>query len=288
MCDADDPAVRDAAAWLDTARRLAADGALTDAIAAYESAVRVLDRPAGDGGWRITVLGGFSVSVDGRPVALSPLRPQHRMLLQVLSAHAGRSLGDRRICAWFWPDADPGTARHRLAVGVSAIRSVLSAAGGPQLVRGTDGYRLRIDGGSTDAGRFQRLLTVAGAAPREERVPRWENALAAYGGSLLPAAGDADWVVAERDRLQTLALGLASDLADAHARAGRPRDVVRVARGGLRHDRSHDRLWRRLVTALTELGEPAAAATARREYGEVLADLGVFGRPVGDRRLHSA
>ena len=119
-------------------------------------------------------------------------------------------------------------------------------------------------------------------------MPRWENALAAYSGSLLPAAGDADWVVAERDRLQTLALGLASDLADAHARAGRPRDVVRVARGGLRHDRSHDRLWRRLVTALTELGEPAAAATARREYGEVLADLGVFGRPVGDRRLHSA
>ena len=34
--------------------------------------------------------------------------------------------------------------------------------------------------------------------------------------------------------------------------------------------------------------EPAAAATARREYADVLEDLGVVAWPVEQRRLHTA
>ena len=287
MCRPDDPAAREAAAWLDAARRLVADGELPAAVAAYERMALLVDRDAAEAGCRITVLGGFEVSVAGRPVDLSGLRPQHRALLQVFAVHADRVLSDRRLCAWFWPDADPEAARHRLAVGVSAIRTLLAAAGGTQLVRTSEGYRLRLDGDATDAGRFERLLVTARAARRDERLPRLESALAAYRDALLPAV-DAEWVLAERDRLQNLALGAAVDLAEAHARAGRFVDTVRVARIGLGHDRTCDRLWRRLVGALTEIGEPAAAATARRQYTEVLADLGVVAWPTTGRRLRSA
>lgn len=288
MCRPDDRTATEAAAWVSTARRLAAAGALTDAMAAYERAFGALDRPGSDSGWRIDVLGGFRVLVGDRPVDLGTLRPQHRVLLQVLCAHAGRPVPDARLIGWFWPDAEPAPARHRLTVGVSALRSLLTATGGPVLVRDEDGYVLRMDGDGTDARTFERLLTAARVARREDRVPRLELALAAYGGDLLPAAGEAEWVLAERDRLRDGALWAAAELADAHARAGRPREVVRVARAGLRWDRHHDRLWRRLVGALTELAEPAAAAKARREYTAVLADLGVVAWPTADRTRTSA
>jgi hypothetical protein len=40
-------------------------------------------------------------------------------------------------------------------------------------------------------------------------------------------------------------------------------------------DRFHDPLWRLLITAQERAGQPGAAARSRREYGAVLADLGV-------------
>ncbi len=262
--------------WVAHARGLAAAGRWTEAAAAYERALTELGRvevPSGGGiaGTHIRLLGGFAVSLDDGPVGLDALRPQHRELLQVLCVFAGRPLTDGQLCAWFWPDAAPDRARHRLAVGVSALRAL---PGLPPVARTPSGYRLALDG-ETDVQRFERLVAIARAAGPSDRVAALQEAFTAYSGALLPAAGPREWLVVERDRLRTTAVGLGAELAERHARAGRHRDVVRVARAGLRIDRHHDRLWRRLVTALTELGEPAAAATARRDYTAVLVDLGV-------------
>lgn len=290
--------------WVSFARELADAGWWADAVTAYESALGVLgidggfegalrgfggalgglgnggtgvgtsgaSRVAGAGSWQVELLGGFEIRDAGGPVDLAGLRPQHRQLLQVFCVFAGRPLSDRRLCAWFWPDADQDRARHRLAVGVSALRSL---PGGPVVERVGAGYRLLTADLETDVGRFERRLAAARVVTGAQRVARLEEAFAAYRGPLLPDAGSDEWVQDERDRLRDAAVDVAAELAERHAKLGRPRDVVRVARAGLRIDRHHDRLWRRLVTALTALGEPAAAATARQEYTAVLADLGV-------------
>ncbi|MEO5832969.1 MAG: BTAD domain-containing putative transcriptional regulator [Nakamurella sp.] len=274
--------------WLSFARELAEAGWWADAVTAYETALTGLDATVGGAFvaagartsaprvWRIQVLGGFAVSDGGGPADLTGLRPQHRELLQVLCVFAGGSVSDRQLCGWFWPDADPDRARHRLAVGVSALRSLVGA---PVVERIPAGYRLQPAYVDTDAQRFERSVSAARRAAGTQRVARLEDAFAAYAGPLLPAADASEWVMAERDRLRDAAVDVAAELADRHARVGRHRDVVRVARAGLRLDRYHDRLWRRLVTGLTALGEPAAAATARREYTAVLADLGVVTLP---------
>ncbi|WP_157970742.1 AfsR/SARP family transcriptional regulator [Nakamurella deserti] len=284
----------DASSWVAMARRLAADGALPEAVAAYERAVRSFDRPGRDAGGstgpavRVRLFGAFELRIDGVPVGSAGLRPQHHALLQALCVHAGRAVPDTRLGEWFWPDAEPGRVRHRVAVGVSALRSMLTAAGGPSLIRDRDGYRLVLAHDGTDVRRFDQLAADARGGRREGRTERLEAAFAAYGGTLLPGAGEAAWVVEERDRVRARASWVAAELADAFARAGRPRDVVRVTRTALRWDRCQDRLWRRLVAALTDLAEPAAAAAARREYTAMLDDLGVVAWPAAGRRLHSA
>ena len=51
--------------------------------------------------------------------------------------------------------------------------------------------------------------------------------------------------------------------------------AIQVTRHALALDRYQDGLWRRLIDALAADGQPAAAAAARREYAQVLAELDV-------------
>lgn len=271
MSGVDEPVLHD---WLGFARELAEAGWWADAVTAYEQALAALPGgtvAASTHGWQVELLGGFTVRRSGVVVDLAALRPQHRALLQVLCLFADEVVSDQRLCGWFWPDAAPDRARHRLAVGISALR----ATGMSSVERATGGYRMRLGGGDTDVRRFGRRLILARSTTGPARTRRLEEALAAWSGPLLPLSGDAEWVLGERDRLCDAAVDVAAELAQRYARDGRHHEVVRVSRAGLRIDRHADRLWRCLVAALAALGEPAAAATARREYRDVLADLGV-------------
>jgi DNA-binding SARP family transcriptional activator len=71
------------------------------------------------------------------------------------------------------------------------------------------------------------------------------------------------------------AAGACARLAELHLDAGDPRAAVEVARRGVEIDPFADPLWRALVSGYARTGDAAAAARARREYAEVLAELGV-------------
>jgi serine/threonine-protein kinase PknK len=230
--------------------------------------------------WVVT-MGGFAIEVDGRPLDLAPLRPRARSLLRRLSVQPGMAVHREILQEDLWPDLDGEAGRHRLQVAVSAVRTLLRCAlgerSGELLVRDGEAYRLAVPATAVDLGRLRRAMEAAESAERQGRDQRpvLEEVLDLYRGELLPEEGPAEWVVEARRELTEQVLACACRLATLELDAGDPSAATRAARCGLAVDRFHDPLWRLLITAQERAGQPGAAARSRREYGAILAELGV-------------
>ena len=77
----------------------------------------------------VTCLGGFELTVNGRAVDLSVLRPRARSVLHLLATHAPRPVHRDVLCAALWSDNDAESALRSLQVAVSSVRKQLERAG---------------------------------------------------------------------------------------------------------------------------------------------------------------
>jgi DNA-binding SARP family transcriptional activator len=201
----------------------------------------------------------------------------------MLAVHMPRAL-HRETLLQLWPGLPGEQATHSLHVAVSSLRSLLA----PQAPRGSarmverrgETYVLVLPpGSSADLLAFDEAAEEARRARRAGRVAAEVDALTRatglYRGELLPEDGAAEWVVGERERVRlSAALGCAR-LAELRTAAGDPEDAVVVARRGVGIDPLADGCWRSLIAAYDRLGDSAAAARARREYVDVLHELGI-------------
>jgi LuxR family maltose regulon positive regulatory protein len=242
------------------------------------------ERPAPAGGLEIRCFGGLSVSVDGRPLDLRPVKPRARMLLRMLAAHSGRPVHREVLQEALWPEADHETGIHNLQVAMSSLRQVLEpgvARGGSAfLVRDGDAYRLGLPAGaSIDVLSFEAALgsglAARAAGQTAAVVAACAQALALYTGELLPEDGPAEWVVRLRERYRGRAVEAARLLAETLLEAGDNAGAVDAAAAGLHADRYSDALWRLVISARERSGDPVAAARARRDYLAMLDELGV-------------
>jgi DNA-binding SARP family transcriptional activator len=242
----------------------------------------------------IRCFGRFSILNRGENLDLGVVRPRVRMLLRLLTIHAGSNVHREVISEALWPAADAAAAAHGLQVAISSLRGVLE----PGIGRGEshfvlhdgEGYRLAvppdafIDVISFDAaveqGRRSRShgdLVAAEAAFR--------RALGLHRGELLAEDGPADWVVDRREECRAGAIEAAEGVAEAALLLGDPDRAARACRAGLSIDRYHDPLWRLLIASRHQAGDSGAAIRARQEYEVVLATLGVEAvRSQGDPR----
>jgi DNA-binding SARP family transcriptional activator len=230
----------------------------------------------------IRLFGGLRVEVDGVPLDLGFLKPRARTLLRLLAAQGGRPLHREVIQAALWPDATSESAARNLHVAISSLRQALepgvARAGFTLLVRDGDAYclasgpELRIDlvAFECDVGAGRRARTTGDAA---RAIACLEAALDRWTGDLLPEDGAADWAVEQRERCRSLAAEAAEWLAQLRLADGDPAGAARAAAKGLRVERYHDPLWRLLVAARDEAGDPVAASRARAEYRRVLSEL---------------
>jgi DNA-binding SARP family transcriptional activator len=232
----------------------------------------------------VRCIGGFTVLRDGAPVALDALRPQHQSLLRALALHAPLPVHRERLLEWFWEGRDPERAQHSLQVAISALRGLLdrpTATPATSVVRRTGGgYALHLGAADRhDVRRVERHLAAGRSALERGDVEGGRRSLAAGVGELtadvLPDDGPAEWVTGERDEVRGSVVRACQTLADLCTAAGDGPAAIHVTRHALALDRYQDGLWRRLIDALTSDGQPAAAAAARREYAQVLAELGV-------------
>lgn len=232
----------------------------------------------------IRCFGPVEVLVGGAALDLGVIKPRVRSLLRVLALHAGRPVHRDRLVDWLWPaEGDSRVGTRNLQVAVSSLRQVLepgvARGAATVVVREGDTYRLHLPDGAFDLVDFDRWITagreavVAGDVPLAVDV--LDRALGLYRGELLADEGIAEWVLAERDRLQ-VAAGDASQLrAELLLDSGRPGDAVAEAERGLRIDQYRDALWRLLIRAGESAGDPASARRNQERYQAVLRELGL-------------
>jgi DNA-binding SARP family transcriptional activator len=230
----------------------------------------------------VRCLGHFELTVDGRPLDTSGIRPRNLALLRLLCLHANRPVHREQLVEWIWPGRSPAQGGHSLQVAISALRRVLEPEHAPGqwsiLRREGSVYRLTLDGDDdADIRVVERHLAAAAAAGRtgnaEAVAAHSQRAIAAYSGDLLPDDGPAEWVVAEREQLQRRIAEAFEHLSKLAADAGDHDEAARLAEEGLALDRYRDRLWQRAIGSLDAAGNHAAARATRERYERLLAEL---------------
>ena len=149
--------------------------------------------------WRLTLLGGFSLQSDHQ--TLDRLRSRAAtVLLAKLALSPQRDVPREGLTDLLWPDAQAEVGRSRFRQTLSLLRAVLEPPGGPPVLHADRrSLRLVTDAVWCDAIEFEH------AARRSDHAA----AKSLYRGELLPGFYD-EWVLEERERLESLADGLAS------------------------------------------------------------------------------
>jgi LuxR family transcriptional regulator, maltose regulon positive regulatory protein len=227
-------------------------------------------------------LGGFALKIDGKVFEESLAKPMERSVLHLLSARVGEKVHREEIVEALWPEADPHAGRHRLQVAVSSLRRLLAqfADGLQLLAREGDNYSLVLPADAdVDRWKVEGHLRAAADARFAGDVVAERSALygavTAYGGSLLPMDGPAEWAQEPRLQLQTAVADAAARLAHLLADSGDFQGVAEIGRRGLSVDRFRDDLWRICIDAAERSGNQADATRTRKAYDNLLVELGV-------------
>ncbi len=232
----------------------------------------------------IRCFGGFSIAIKGRPVDLTTIKPRVRAVLRLLAIHAGNPVHREVLQTAFWPDADADTGARNLHVAVSSLRSWLEPGvgrgGSSLLLREGDAYRLAIQADAeVDLVQFSKALAAARVARLrggvDAVITHFQQVLELYAGELLPEDGPAEWAIEPRERFRAGALEAAQGLAELLLKQGDPAAAANACATGLWIDRLHDPLWKLLIQAREQAGDPGAASRARRDYARVLEELGL-------------
>ena len=167
-----------------------------------------------------------------------------------------------------------GTTRNTLQTKVSSLRRALGDAA--SVTGSSAGYTLEVDPGAVDALEVVRLAAQASrfraagdlSAAREASA----TGLAMFKGDILSAAGESEWVVPHRARLEEVRLGLLEDDLAARLELGTSGDVVGELEALVRLHPEREGLWALLMVALYRDGRQADALAAYQRARTWLAD----------------
>jgi DNA-binding SARP family transcriptional activator len=147
---------------------------------------------------RVTLLGGFRVEVDGTPTPAGGwARRSAAALVKLLALAPGRGMHREEVMDLLWPDESPDQSAPRLHKAAHFARRATGRADAVVL-RGDVAWLFPEGDVVVDAVRFEELARVAVAAG--DRALAGE-ALAWYGGELLPGDRYDDWATERRELL---------------------------------------------------------------------------------------
>ncbi len=174
---------------------------------------------------RVHLFGGLHLERYGVSVGL-PATRSARLLLAYLLIHADRWHERAFLAGLLWPDAPEADARRRLRQALWRLRRVF-----PDLH--SDRNRVSV---ALDEGMWVDVVAFQDAIRRGEeadiyltRIHAWQDAVASYGGMLLPGFYE-DWVLLERERLHQSFLRALDELIQHYMREGRYEVALRFAR----------------------------------------------------------
>jgi DNA-binding SARP family transcriptional activator/tetratricopeptide (TPR) repeat protein len=219
----------------------------------------------------LSVLGRFSLTRSGRPVALSAGRgPQ---LLKLLAA-AGGQLPSEVVIDSLWPDADLEAGRNRLRTTLSRLRS----EAGDVVVRDGETLSLASDL-RVDLHQFERdahrALALGNAEP-SLAVAVAASAITRYRGDLLPGDPYEAWLERPRERARRIALELLDFCTDVATERGDLDEVRRLVELAIDHAPHDEHRYLRAASALLEQGRRGAALAVLARARSALAELGLL------------
>jgi DNA-binding SARP family transcriptional activator len=156
---------------------------------------------------RVRLLGGFEVSLDGRPIGdWRSARARHVFAYLVLNWR--QPVSRHQLMGLFWPEHSEDRAENNLSLAIMAARRILGAQspGAHDLIRAGGGaYGLGAVDVRLDVDEFQELLDRAGeleSAGRDlEACEALDGAIEVYAGEFLPSGLYEDWTVERRQHL---------------------------------------------------------------------------------------
>lgn len=228
--------------------------------AARETAPRTTGRP------RFLILGPLAVQRGDTPVPVS--RPMLRRLLALLVLKCPAPATHQEIVETLWPAGPPDSCQSLVHTYVSQVRRLLEPDRGPGdarsgVERGPSGYRLLVDAGQTDIGRFDELVSRARRAHRADHLTlAFESltvALQCWRGPVLADMGS----VLRQHPMAVACGGRRIDATLLHADLAlelrHPERSLRLLWDLAHEEPLHEGVHSRLMLALAGCGEQAAA-----------------------------
>jgi predicted ATPase/DNA-binding SARP family transcriptional activator/class 3 adenylate cyclase len=235
---------------------------------------------------RYGLLGPLELRDDhGGRVTLASER--HRLLLAVLLVNANKTVSADRLIEELWGDELPTDPRVALRTQVSRLRKRLAEGA---LTTEDSGYRLRVEPGSDDVGRFEALLINATAASEPAAaIGMIDDALALWRGDALSEFGDRPFAQVEAVRLDELRRAARERRAELllDARVDRATDAIADLEALLVESPDREMARALLMRALYRAGRQTDALRVYQEWRAHLADdLGLEPSPDLKRLEH--
>ncbi|MBG0770095.1 MAG: winged helix-turn-helix domain-containing protein, partial [Anaerolineaceae bacterium] len=201
---------------------------------------------------RIHLLGHFEMDISGRGLSAQDWPSQQtQTIAKILIANRGKVVTGEQLIEILWPAEPVESARRRLHVRISQLRSLLQDQKSLiQTVHG--GYLFQPDDSCwLDVDQFQLHLTE-GATLLEQRqqveaIAALERARELYRGDFLAEDLYADWTFHQREALRETFINLLIELSECYAQQGRYRLAIARTRQALVKDPLRESIYARLM-----------------------------------------
>ena len=227
---------------------------------------------------RVQTLGSFQVWRDDQEIEVKTWgREKALHLFQFLVTHRLRALHKEQIIDRLWPQVDLATGDRDFKVALNAVNKVLEPDRPPRALprfiqRVGLTYQFDLANLWVDADAFEDLVTAGNRAlPEDEKTAReaYASAVGLYQGDYLPERRYEDWTSAERERLQTLALGAMTTLAELSLETT-PLESIRLCQKVLELDPVWENAYRTMMRAYLATGNRPLALRTYQRCVEVL------------------
>jgi DNA-binding SARP family transcriptional activator len=218
------------------------------------------------------MLGGFGVAVGERAVPESAWRLRKaKSLIKLLALSPDRRIHRERAGELLWPDRSADAAANNLHQALYVARRALEAVGADAL----ECLALRDDmlvlsealPVEIDAVEFEEAADTARAI---RTIDAYRDALALYGGELLPEDRYEDWPAGRREALRELHLTLLLELAERHTSSGDAAGAVEVLQRAVVDDPLHEEAHRRLMRLFAQVGRRQQALAQYQQLRQAL------------------
>lgn len=196
---------------------------------------------------QVWLLGDFRLQVDEQPLTLA-LAPRAQSLLAYLLLKPQSSHSRQHLAFLLWPDTNERQARTNLRNLLFQLRQSWPTIDQYlQISAVTLQWEPRI-ALTVDVSRFEAALALAeqSVANEEQQLAAYQQALAWYGGDLLPAHYD-EWILNGRERLRARYLGLLQQLSEVHGKRGHYGQAIQITERLVQADPLREESYRRLM-----------------------------------------